>query len=69
MNHKYRFNVQQPRPKVKLPEGLIPLAIKQAEEVKPCEEIKLFWEGAIMRDLENPDVRFSWRNFLLGLVP
>ena len=66
---KYVFNVPQDRPKVTIPEGLIPLAIKRAEEVKPCEEIKLFWEGSIMRDLENHDVRFSWRNFISSITP
>ena len=50
-------------------EGLIPLAIKRAEEVQPCEEIKPYWEGAIIRDLENHDIRFSWRNFISSITP
>lgn len=50
-------------------EDLIPKAIYNAQMREPCEEIKPFWEGAILRDLENPDPKFCWRNFLMQFVP
>ena len=61
---KYIFN-----PAEKYPRGMIPKAIYNAQMRQPCEEIKPFWEGAIMRDLENHDMRFSWNQFLRGMIP
>ena len=33
---------------------------------KPCVWCR---EGSIMRDLENHDIRFSWRNFISSITP
>jgi len=51
------------------PRGMIPKAIAEAKKVQPANLVKLDWERAIYKDLENPDPKFSWRNWLSGLVP
>ena len=51
------------------PDGIIPRAIYEAQQVNPCDEIKEKWQEAIIKDVNNPDIRFSWRNFINSLLP
>ncbi len=49
--------------------GLIPVAIARSKLVKPAPHIQIEWEDAIYNDLRNHSMRFSWNQFLSGLLP
>jgi len=50
-------------------ENLIPKAIYLAQMRKPCAEIKEKWESAITKDVNDPNPRFCWHQFLTGMIP
>lgn len=66
---EYRFNNTEEHLPVVLPANLILEAIKRAKQVKPADEIKEKWERAILDDMNAPDPKFSWANFLKSLLP
>lgn len=67
VNMTYIFNVPEPREEIVLEENLIPRALEEAQRVKPCDEIRLMWEGQVFRDLE-VNKPSNWIKFLTRLT-
>ena len=68
---EYRFTDTEERPpRVIIETDLIPNALKRAQQVKPRGRVlREMWQGAIYRNENNPDPKFSWYNFLKSLAP